>query len=83
MFFKVLICTMAASVAVVNAGAAVFTATREYNTITNVAPFIVKATTTIVWTYVIPPSSHWFSQLLFIDKAPPQLSPNQLVQVFN
>ncbi|KAJ7838017.1 hypothetical protein B0H14DRAFT_2790295 [Mycena olivaceomarginata] len=28
----------------------VFTATRVYNTLTDVAPFIVKATTTVVWT---------------------------------
>ncbi|KAJ7450587.1 hypothetical protein FB451DRAFT_1410280 [Mycena latifolia] len=28
----------------------VFTATRVYNTVTDIAPFIVKATTTITWT---------------------------------
>ncbi|KAJ7281025.1 hypothetical protein C8J57DRAFT_1711921 [Mycena rebaudengoi] len=50
MFFKAFICAMATSAVVVNAGAAVFTATREVNTITDVAPFIVKATTTVVWT---------------------------------
>ncbi|KAJ6623647.1 hypothetical protein B0H10DRAFT_2213333 [Mycena sp. CBHHK59/15] len=35
----------------VNAAAPpVFTATRVFNTLTDVAPYIVKATTTITWT---------------------------------
>jgi hypothetical protein len=28
-----------------------------YNTLTDVAPFIVKATTTVVWTYVFLPGN--------------------------
>ncbi|KAJ7186532.1 hypothetical protein C8R46DRAFT_1024581 [Mycena filopes] len=36
-----------------NTGPPVFTATRVYQTITDVPPYIVTATTTMTWTYVL------------------------------
>ncbi|KAJ7166987.1 hypothetical protein C8R46DRAFT_1351183 [Mycena filopes] len=53
MLFKVVATVLAiasAVAAVPAAGAPVFTATRVFQTITNVAPFIVTATTTVTWT---------------------------------
>ncbi|KAJ7026622.1 hypothetical protein C8F04DRAFT_1267844 [Mycena alexandri] len=58
MFFSTFFCifTAAASVQAAaigrqhNTGPPVFTATRVYETITDVPPYIVTATTTVIWT---------------------------------
>ena len=43
----------------------VFTATRAYKTLTDVAPFIVTATTTVTWTYV-----PWILGIFLTDRVP-------------
>ncbi|KAJ7455651.1 hypothetical protein B0H11DRAFT_2066901 [Mycena galericulata] len=52
MLFKVLSVLALASVAsaVPNAPPPVFTATRVFNTLTDVAPYIITATSTVTWT---------------------------------
>ncbi|KAJ6453701.1 hypothetical protein C8R45DRAFT_1112264 [Mycena sanguinolenta] len=50
MLFKVVFSALALVSAVAAAPPPVFTATRVYQTVTDVAPYIVTATTTVVWT---------------------------------
>ncbi|KAJ7117197.1 hypothetical protein C8R43DRAFT_1242153 [Mycena crocata] len=68
--------------------AKVFTATRVYKTLTDVAPFIVTATSTSTWTYVLQARLHCSSKtsdqpmLSAQARAPRLLSPPALESKF-